>query len=1118
MFGRSLSCVAAVVAFSSSLLSAAGPLGSFDDWKPSGGNWVHRKNVFAQIGNNENCRVFYQNPKWTDYTYELQARKISGDNGFTVFFRSTGSDSCYHWVLGGWANKSTALGRSGLKRKIVKIPGPIRTGKWYDIKIVAKGPLIRCYLNRRLVHSVRDKGIKSGGIGLGCWKTQVQYRNIKVTSSKGKLLYLTRKTSYSPPMSVFTEKQLTPAEKAEKARLEALEKAAAKLSAKLIEPFEDLTSLEVTGSVEVVDSGPGVTQGGAAVRLSPESAVQVSFRGSDVAVLPWLRFDTHHTGDQAQPLRISTGIRERTGYVRAGADTLRYPLVWMIKRSPRQPDTRMFTLRITNVSDTAVVLDNLRLEPRVHPPPGAVMWDYGPPYSAVWLGFTRQYRDHSGLQLVKGPELNHHRRYHPDPLTGDFVGTKWDYFGMNMIQSIRIITPQAKSMTAWVWLTHYGHRYVQPREYVFRPPVGRAITSKLKTAELLGDKCLLHGYRGAWTGQWYSREYCDRLVTLTSFPVTKDKNVVELGNCQIAAIAMAPTSNRTTMAVAVKRIDAELKQYRRQFSMGRLEPNACKLKPTEAETETGVMLFRVPVDEVFTGTWKPRGEQRLRAINDICRPGRTLRIPLAFVPLKKKFSTASITVGSLRSENGAVLSLGKGSVRVDFLHPVPSVQGNVAISRPWIISTKAPAVEAGKIGYAWISVTIPPKTKGDLYKGLWRINCGRIRAEIPVMLDIVGSPPLPVKKMDVISWRLPYARDVYPTVYSSLPEPRRQALQNEVFAGVTSAGVNTFMIQSVLASAPDSNGKRYLSFKDINDTLKRYPFKGYTGRVIFHLGRSLKYTGWGRGSSDRKHLQRAISATNELRAEHGIAEAYFDFGFSVRKEKNEDGIGLLIKLSIAGRMAGKNCKVIIGTTSTVIEEFQDDEFAKKFRPVSALILNPNSSSATKQIASFKKLGDRREVFLTVPMADRFSMGFYPAIIGADGVIFSDMNVVMPPGGPYCGHSINGHGLVSPQAGGELAQTASAIRIHQANDDFELFAYCLALADHAKSTKVPATEILELLEEIRSRTLALKMLKELEYNSSYFSTMDVSHAEMDSWRTSLLNAIGIVSGRLKQPRR
>jgi len=1123
MFRRSVYCAASIVVFGTSVLSAAGPLGRFADWTESKGKWKHKDNVFAQFDISENCYAFGKFDKWTDYTYEVQGRKISGEEGFLIVFRAIDTNRFYYWNLGGSGNKCSAIRQQGPNSRVSsKIPGSIQTGKWYDIKIQVRGPSIRCYLNKRLIHSIADRGIKSGGIGLGSWKTQVQYRNVKVTSSTGKLLYLTKRTYKNPTMASFSEKELTPAEKAEKARLAAVARAAAiaaaKLTSRLIEPFEDLTALKTTGEIKAIGEGPGVTQGKSAVEMAPEAVVEIPLRGADVTVLPWLRFDTHHSADQAQALRIEAGSRKRIGYVQSGCDTLAYPLSKMIGRTNNLPDTRLFTLKITNAGDAAIALDNLRLEPLVRPPLGAVMWDCGPSDSSVWPGFTRYYNEDPGLKKLKGPSLRHHKTSWPDALTRDFIGTEKNQFGQNRVQTVTITAPQAKSMTAWVWLTHYGYRGVQPSEYVFRPALGRQVAGKLRPAELLGTKCLLHGSKGAWTGKWYANEYCEDLVTLTSFNMVKGRTVVELGNCQIAALAMAPSGGRTALASAVKKIDGQLRQYRRQFTMGRFEPNACQLEPTGAEKEAGVMLFRVPSDETFTGKWKPRAEHRAVSIYEICRPGGTLRIPLAFVPLKKKSSTVSFTIRALRPDKGSALSFDRKSAKVEFVHAVPEVRKNTAFSRPWLFDKNAPSVEVGRIGYAWLSVSIPSKTRGDLYSGAWRINCGLARAEIPVTVEVVDSAPAPAKKLTVASWCMPHAHELYSTVYSSLAKPKRRILQDEVFKDITAAGVNAFVFDSVRARKPDEQGKRTLSFDNIRKTLARYPLKGFTGTVFFRFSTSLHDAKWGKGSSERTHLQNAISATNELRDEHGFARAYFYFGGSGHKNKHESDPGLVTRLAAAARLANEKCRVSVATNSTVLAEFQADEFARQFRPVSALILKPDSPAAAAQIASFKKLPGCREVFLLLPVADRFATGFFLEALGADGYFLPAKSIFMSEGGSRGGYSINGYGLVAPRDGGGTAKSVSAFRLSQGRDDFELVRHARALADRAASSKVSATEILDVLKEIESRIAALDVEKGLKYDPALFSTSDVSHAEMDSWRASLLNAVAIVNGRLKAPKR
>ena len=105
--------------------------------------------------------------------------------------------------------------------------------------------------------------------------------------------------------------------------------------------------------------------------------------------------------------------------------------------------------------------------------------------------------------------------------------------------------------------------------------------------------------------------------------------------------------------------------------------------------------------------------------------------------------------------------------------------------------------------------------------------------------------------------------------------------------------------------------------------------------------------------------------------------------------------------------------------------------------------------------------------------------------------------------------------MAAQPGGRLAQTTSAFRMRQARDDRALVHQAWALIEKAASAKVNAVEISDVLSEIKSRAASLEAMK---YDSTRFATEEVSHAEMDSWRASLLSAIGTVTGRLAPPTR
>ena len=52
-----------------------------------------------------------------------------------------------------------------------------------------QGQSIKCHLNGKLIHDVKNGTHKAGGIGLGSWSTQVEYKDVSVTTLDGKKLY-----------------------------------------------------------------------------------------------------------------------------------------------------------------------------------------------------------------------------------------------------------------------------------------------------------------------------------------------------------------------------------------------------------------------------------------------------------------------------------------------------------------------------------------------------------------------------------------------------------------------------------------------------------------------------------------------------------------------------------------------------------------------------------------------------------------------------------------------------------------------------------------------------------------------------------------------------------------
>jgi alpha-L-arabinofuranosidase len=128
-------------------------------WKLLGGDWNTQDGTLRQRSNAENVRAVAGDKTWTDYTYSLKARKLSGAEGFLILFRVQDEGQKSWWNIGGWGNQRHALEMGGIGD--AEVPGRIETGRWYDIRIELKGPNIKCYLDDKLVHDVNYQTMKT---------------------------------------------------------------------------------------------------------------------------------------------------------------------------------------------------------------------------------------------------------------------------------------------------------------------------------------------------------------------------------------------------------------------------------------------------------------------------------------------------------------------------------------------------------------------------------------------------------------------------------------------------------------------------------------------------------------------------------------------------------------------------------------------------------------------------------------------------------------------------------------------------------------------------------------------------------------------------------------------
>ncbi|MCS7265167.1 MAG: DUF1080 domain-containing protein, partial [Armatimonadetes bacterium] len=167
---------------------------SFEELPAGKGVWRVKGSELVQESIQPNVTLTFGDTNWNDYEINIEGQKLGGNEGFLVLFRVR-SDQDYYWLnIGGWGNRSTAIERSiDNKRRVISAfrPQSIEQGRWYKIRVRCQGRRIQAWLDDNLLFDFNDdeNAHLNGKVGIGTWLTRAKFRNIKVTSLDGKVLF-----------------------------------------------------------------------------------------------------------------------------------------------------------------------------------------------------------------------------------------------------------------------------------------------------------------------------------------------------------------------------------------------------------------------------------------------------------------------------------------------------------------------------------------------------------------------------------------------------------------------------------------------------------------------------------------------------------------------------------------------------------------------------------------------------------------------------------------------------------------------------------------------------------------------------------------------------------------
>ena len=132
---------------------------SLADWTSVGGQWQVENGALRQadVSMEGNGNLFTLNSLTlgNNYTIDLDATKVEGDEGFLIGFNVVDADNRCWWNIGGWSNANTRLeewigginNQGGNKSSLT-----VENGRTYHITIAVNNGNVKCYLDEELIH------------------------------------------------------------------------------------------------------------------------------------------------------------------------------------------------------------------------------------------------------------------------------------------------------------------------------------------------------------------------------------------------------------------------------------------------------------------------------------------------------------------------------------------------------------------------------------------------------------------------------------------------------------------------------------------------------------------------------------------------------------------------------------------------------------------------------------------------------------------------------------------------------------------------------------------------------------------------------------------------------
>jgi len=136
--------------------------------------------------------IFSPKLEATEYTLEVEGRVTKGSEGFRIMVMAPDHENYVRLSIGSFGNRKHSLllvQGADVEQRRQPFKGKVESDVWQQVKIEISKGQIRCFLNDEIIHDEPLEGDPvAGSIGLGSFKSEVEFRNLRILSPTGETI------------------------------------------------------------------------------------------------------------------------------------------------------------------------------------------------------------------------------------------------------------------------------------------------------------------------------------------------------------------------------------------------------------------------------------------------------------------------------------------------------------------------------------------------------------------------------------------------------------------------------------------------------------------------------------------------------------------------------------------------------------------------------------------------------------------------------------------------------------------------------------------------------------------------------------------------------------------